>query len=70
MQEIKIDLSRGNEKTTGVFVFGSETKQLGWIPKETISEVERMGEMKLKISLITFKEKEVSFHFSKIDYMS
>ena len=67
-----MDLSRGNEKTIGVFVFGSETKQLlGWIPKETISsEVERMDQMELKISLITFKEKEVSFHFSKIDYMS
>ena len=38
--------------------------------KETISEVERMGQMELKISLITFKEKEISFHFSKIDYMS
>ena len=35
-----MDLSRGNEKTISVFVFGSETKQLGWIPKETISEVE------------------------------
>ena len=33
-------LSRGNEKSIGVFVSGSETKQLGWIPKETISEVE------------------------------
>ena len=33
--------------------------------------VERMGKiMELKISLITFKEKEISFHFSKIDYMS
>ena len=32
-----MDLSRGNEKTIGVFVFGSETKQLCWIPKETIS---------------------------------
>ena len=51
-----MDLSRGNEKTIGVSVFGSETKQLGWSPKETISEVERMGQMKLKISLITFKE--------------
>ena len=64
-----MDLFRGNEKTIGVFVF-EKTKQLGWIPKETISEVERMGQMKLKISLITFKEKEISFHFSKIDYMS
>ena len=65
-----MDLSRRNEKTIDVFVFGSETKQLGWIPKETISEVERMGQVKVKISLITFKEKEISFHFSKIDYMS
>ena len=40
-----MDLSRGNEKAIGVFVSGSETKQLGWIPKETISEVERMGQM-------------------------
>jgi len=41
---------------------------LGWIPKEIISEVERMGQVQdLKISLITFKEKEISFHFSKID---
>ena len=63
-----MDLSRGNEKTISVFVFGSETKQLGWL--ETISEVERMGQMKLKISLRTFKETEISFHFSKIDYMS
>ena len=70
LQEIKMDLSRGNEKTIGVFVFGSETKQLDWIPKETISEVERMDQMELKISLITFKEKEISFHFSKIDNMS
>ena len=53
-----MDLSRGNEKAMGVFVSGSETKQLGWIPMATISEVERMGEMEdLKISLITLKEK-------------
>ena len=70
LQEIKMDLSRGNEKTIGVFVFGSETKQLGWIPKETISEVDRMDQMELKISVITFKEKEISFHFSKINYLS
>ena len=44
-----MDLSRGNEKTIGVFVFGSETKQLGWISKETISEVERMDQMELKM---------------------
>ena len=49
------------------FVSSSETKQLGWIPRETISEVERMGQVEdldLKISLITFKEKEISFHIS------
>jgi len=68
LQEIKMDLSRGNEKAIGVFVSGSETKLLGWIPEETISEVERMGQVQdLKISLITFKDKETSFHFSKID---
>ena len=68
LQEINMDLSRGNEKAIGVFVSGSETKQLGWIPKEIISEVERMGQVQdLKISLITFKEKEISFHFSKIN---
>ena len=65
-----MDLSREKEKAIGVFVSGIETKQLGWIPKETITEVERMGQMELKISLITFKEKEISFYFSKIDYMS
>ena len=64
-----MDLSRGNEKVIGIFfVSGSETKLLGWIPMEIISEVERMGQVQyLKISLITFKEKETSFHFSKID---
>ena len=42
--------------------------KLGWIPRETISEVERMGRMEdLEISLITFKEREISFQFSKID---
>ena len=47
-----------SEKAIGVFVSGSET----------ISEVERMGRMEdLEISLITFKEKEISFQFSKID---
>jgi len=66
LREIKMDLSRGNEKAIGIFVSGSETKQLGWIPKEIISEVERMGQVQdLKISLIIFKEKEISFHFSK-----
>ena len=63
-----MDLSRRNEKAIGVFVSGIEGKQLGWISKETISEVERMGQMDLKITLITFKEKEISFHFSKIDW--
>ena len=68
LQDIKMDLSRGNEKAIGVFVSGSETKQLGWIPKEIISEVERMGQVQdLKISLTTFKEKEISFHVSKIN---
>jgi len=68
LQEIRMDLLRENEKAIGVFVSGSETKQVGWIPKEIISEVERMGRVQdLKISLITFKEKELSFHFSKID---
>jgi len=63
-----MDLSRGNEKAISVFVSGSEIKQLGWIPKEIISEVERMGQVQgLKISLTTFKEKEISFHVSKIN---
>ena len=63
-----MDLSRGNEKAIGVFNSGSDNKQLGWIPRETISEVQRMGQMEdLKISLIIFKEKEVSLHLSKID---
>ena len=67
LQEIKMDLSRRNENVIGVFVSGSETKQFCWIPKETISKVERLGQMEdLTISLITFKEKEISFHFSKI----
>ena len=68
LQEIEMNLCRGNEKAIGIFVSGSETKQLCWIPRETISEVERMGRMEdLKVGLITFKEKEISFHFSKID---
>ena len=69
LQEIKImDLSRGNKKAICVFISGSDNKQLGWIPTETISEVQKMGQMEdLKISLIPFKEKEISFHFSKID---
>ena len=45
LQEIKMDLSRGNEKAIGIFVSGSETTQLGWIPKEIISEVERMSQV-------------------------
>ena len=45
LQEIKMDLSRGNEKAIGILVSGSETKQLSWIPKEIISEVERMGKL-------------------------
>jgi len=52
LQEIKMDLSKGNEKAIGVFVSGSETKQLGG--KEIISEVERMGQLQeLKISLMS-----------------
>ena len=59
LQEIKMDLSRGNEKAIGVFIPGSDNKQLGWIPRETISEVQRMGRMEdLRIRLITFKEKD------------
>ena len=47
-----MDLSRGNEKAIDVLVSGSETKQLGWIPRKTISEVAIMGQMEdLKISL-------------------
>ena len=70
LQEIKMDLSRRNENVIGVFVSGSETKQFCWIPKETISEVERLGQMEdLTISIITFKEKKISFHFSKIDFV-
>ena len=49
-------------------ISGSENKQLSWIPRETISEVERMDQMEdLKIRLIIFKEKGISFHFSEID---
>ena len=63
-----MDLSRGNEKAIGVFISGCDNKQLGWISKKTISDVQRMGRMEdLKISLITFKEKEISSYFSKID---
>ena len=55
-------------KAICVFISGSDNKQLGWIPRETISEVQRMDRMEdLKISLITFKEKEISVDFSKID---
>ena len=66
LQEIKMNLSQGNEEAIGVFVSGIETKQLGWSPKETISKVERMGEMELKICLITFKEKECHFILVKL----
>ena len=38
-----MDLSRGNEKAIGVFISGSDNKQLGWILRETIFEVQRMG---------------------------
>ena len=51
----KIYVYRGKEKAIGVFISGSDNKQFGWIPRETISEVQRMGRMEdLKISLITF----------------
>ena len=43
-----MDLFRLNQKAISVFVSSSETKQLGSIEKETISEVERMGQMELK----------------------
>ena len=57
-----MDLSRGNEKAIGVFVSGSEIKQLGWIPKEAISEIERMGQTEdLKISHNFQGER--NFHF-------
>jgi len=45
LQEIKMDLSRGNEKAIGIFISGNKTKQLGWIPMDIISEVERMGQV-------------------------
>ena len=50
-----MDLSRGNEKAIGVFVSGSETKQLGWIPRETISEVESGPNGRLKDKSYIFK---------------
>ena len=63
-----MDLSRGNEKAIGVFISACDNKQLGWISRKTISDVQRMGRMEdLKISLINFKEKEISSYFSKID---
>jgi hypothetical protein len=43
LQEIKMDLSQGKEKAIGVFISGCDSKQLGWIPRKTISEVQRMG---------------------------
>ncbi|KAL9978175.1 hypothetical protein ACROYT_G015666 [Oculina patagonica] len=55
-------LFTGKEKVIGVFISGSDNKQLGWITRKTISEVQRMGSVEdLKISLITFEEKEISF---------
>ena len=52
---MELYIYRGKEKAIGVFISGSDNKQLGWIPRETISEVQRMGRMEdLKISLITF----------------
>ena len=51
LQEIRIDYPktiRGNEKA---IISGSENKQLSWTSRETISDVERMGQMEdLKIS--------------------
>ena len=45
----------------------SENKQLPSIPKETISQIDTIGQTEnLKINLITFKEKKISFHVSKI----
>ena len=68
LQEVTMDLSGGNENAIGVFISDSNNKQLGWIPRETISEVQRMGRMEdLKISLINFKKKDISMHFSKVD---
>ena len=45
LQEIEMDFSRGNEKAIGVFISGSDNKQLGWIPREIIGEVQRMSQM-------------------------
>lgn len=45
LQEIEMDFSRGNEKAIGVFISGSDNKQLGWIPRETIGEVQSMSQM-------------------------
>ena len=68
LREVTMDLSGGNEHAIGVFISDSNNKQLGWIPRETISEVQRMGRMEdLKISLINFKKKDIAMHFSKVD---
>ena len=62
-----MDSPRGNKKAIGVFISASDNKKLGWLPRETISEVQRMPQMEdLKIYLINFKEKEISLYFSKI----
>ena len=45
LQEVTMDLSGGNENAIGVFISDSNNKQLGWIPRETISEVQRIGRM-------------------------
>ena len=58
LQEIKMDLSKGNKKAIGIFVSGSETKQLGWISKEIISKVERMGPVQ---NLKQLKDKSYNF---------
>ena len=67
LQEIKMDLSRGNEKAIGIFVSGSETKQFGWIPKEIISEVERTVQDLPPFSLIRdFGKQNTRENVSKI----
>ena len=50
----------------GVFVSGSENKQLGWIVRETISEVERMGKME-NLKIVLYLSRRKKFHFNKID---
>ena len=64
LQEIKMVYPEETKRQS--CISGSENNWAGLT--ETISEVKRMRQMEdLKISLINFKEKEVSFHSSKID---